>query len=200
MPRRLISLVPGETYHVYNRGVDRQPLFFERENYLFFLRRVRKYLLGQTSEVLETSEVFPVTILAYCLMPNHYHLLLTPHDEALSRRMQRLGISYTKAVNKGHARVGPLFQGAFQAIRIKEEGHLVHLTRYLHLNPVLGGLVERPEDWEFSSYREYVGLRGGTLPTPESVLEQFGTVEAYRAFVEEYVRGDEGKIGKVLLE
>jgi putative transposase len=152
--------IAGETYHLYNRDVDRQEVFFERENYLFFLRRLRRHLVGQTSEVLETS------IIAYCLMPDQFHLLVQPHHDQLSRQMQRLLISYTKAINERYGRVGPLFQGQFQAVHVESSRSLTHLSRYIHLNPVTAGLVARPEEWEYSSYREYLGVRSGSLPRP----------------------------------
>jgi len=205
MPRRSIPLVAGEYYHIYNRGNNRQNIFFERENYLFFLRRLRKYLIGetqpQTSEVSETSEVWPwTTIVAYCLMPNHFHLLVCPHDDELSRRMQRFSISYTKSMNKRYDRVGALFQGQFQAVHVDRNEYLLHLSRYFHLNPVEAGLVKRPEDWEFSSYRDYVGLRKGTLPAPDIILSQFATPKAYREFVELYQPSDRDVIAHLLLE
>ena len=180
MPQRFIPLVAGEYYHLYNRGNNRQNIFFERENYLFFLRRVRKYLVDQTSEEVWT------TIVAYCLMPNHFHLLVCPQDNELSRRMQRFSISYTKTMNERYDRVGALFQGRFQAVHIDRNEYLLHLSRYFHLNPVMAGSVKQPEDWEFSSYRDYIGLRQGTLPTPGIVLSQFPERSAYQEFVESY--------------
>ncbi|HHH41248.1 MAG TPA: transposase, partial [Chloroflexi bacterium] len=206
MPRRTTPLLAGEYYHLYNRGHNRQPIFFERENYLFFLRRVREYLRGesQTSEVWGEPEVRPTSevwtsIVAYCLMPNHFHLLVCPHDDQLSRRLQRFSISYTKAMNNRYERTGALFQGQFQAVHVDRNDYLLHLSRYIHLNPVAAGLVARPEDWEFSSYREYVNLRRGTLPDPAIVLSQFPTPAAYRAFVESYKAGDEEIIAHLLL-
>ena len=195
MPQRSISLVAGEYYHVYNRGNNRQDVFFERENYLFFLRRVRKYLVGDT----QTSEVW-TTIIAYCLMPNHFHLLVCPHDDELSRRMQRFSISYTKAMNKRYDRVGSLFQGQFQAVLVDRNEYLLHLSRYLHLNPVEAGLAKRPVDWEFSSYRDYIGLRQGTLPMPDIILSQFPTPKEYQEFVESYKLNDRDIVAHLLFD
>lgn len=195
MPQRSIPLVAGEYYHVYNRGNNRQHIFFERENYLFFLRRVRKYLIGET----QTSEVW-TTIIGYCLMPNHFHLLVCPHDDELSRRMQRFSISYTKAINKGYGRVGALFQGQFQAVLVDRNEYLLHLSRYFHLNPVEAGLAKQPEDWEFSSYRDYIGLRHGALPTPDVILSQFPTPRAYQQFVELYRPRDRDIIAHLLFD
>jgi putative transposase len=201
MPRRTIPLVAGNTYHVYNRGNNRQKIFVERDNYLFFLRRVRQYLRGEpeTSEVLKTLDVW-VDIVAYCLMPNHFHLLVCPQDGELSRRMQRLGISYTKAMNKRYNRSGALFEGQFQAVHVDRDEYLVHLSRYIHLNPVEAGLCGRPEDWEFSSYRDYAGLRQGTLPRSDMVLEQFSSRDDYRAFVESFRQDELEVISHLLFE
>ena len=174
MPRRSVDLVAGECYHLYNRGNNRQPIFYERDNHLFFLRRLREYLIP----ILD--------IAAYCLMPTHYHLLVLLKEADLSHRMQLFSIAYTKAMNKRYDRVGALFQGAFRVRHVEDDGYLAQLSCYIHLNPVMGGLVERPEDWEFSSYREYIGLRRGTLPKPEIVLSQFASPQAYREFVEDF--------------
>ena len=195
MPQRTVALVTGEHYHLYNRGHNHQPIFFDRENYLFFLRRVRNYLLGDT----QTLEI-QVLVVAYCLMPNHYHLLLCPLDNKLSRHMQRLSISYTKAINKRHNHTGALFQGQFQVAHVDQDEYLLHLSRYIHLNPVTAGLVEYPEDWEFSSYRDYVGIRQGTLPAPDIVLSQFPSPDAYRDFVEGYRPRDKEFISHLLLD
>lgn len=182
MPRRDVVLCPGEHYHIYNRGNNREPIFHEHNNYVFFLLRLRKHLL-------------PVMdIVAYCLMPTHYHLLAqikgTPDSSNVSRAMMRFSVSYTKAMNQRYARVGSLFQGAFQAKHIERDDYLTHLSRYIHLNPVADGLVRLPEDWEFSSYREYIGKRSGTLPKPHIVLSQFPSPEAYREFTESYTSRD----------
>ena len=205
MPRRTVPFAPGEYYHVYNRGNNRQRIFFERENYLFFLRRLRERLVGDEPPAgVPNSEPpeFPQssTIVAYCLMPNHYHLLVSPKDDHFSRHMQSFSISYTKAMNKRCERVGALFQGKFQALHVDRTAHLLHLSRYTYLNPVEAGLVKKAQDWEFSSYREYAGLRQGALPRPEVVLSQFPTRSAYRHFVESYEPGDQSIISHLLFD
>lgn len=205
MPRRAVPLVVGEYYHVYNRGNNRQQIFFERENYLFFLRRVRERLVGDQdpaggldSGPPEVREL--CSIVAYCLMPNHYHLLVCPKDDQFSHHMQRFSGSYTKAINKRHDRIGALFQGPFQALHVDRSEYLLHLSRYIHLNPVEAGLVRQAQDWEFSSYREYAGLRKGTLPRPDVVLSQFPNRDAYRRFVEAYEPADENTISHLLFD
>jgi hypothetical protein len=133
-------------------------------------------------------------------MPNHYHFLVRPCYDDFSHRMQLFGISYTKAINKQQNRVGPLFQGQFQAIHIKSEAYLLHLSRYLHLNPVEAGLVKSAEKWEFSSYLDYLGQRQGTLPTPAIVLAHFENRQAYQRFVEAYSTRDRDDIAHLLFE
>lgn len=154
------------------------------------LRRIRHYFLSDLIDVL-----------AYCLMPNHYHLLVYLKTDDLGRRiMQPFGLSYTKAINKQQSRTGPLFQGRFQATWVDKDEYLLHLSRYIHMNPVAAGLVARPEDWTFSSYRDYLGLRQGTLPASEAILSQFPSRAAYRNFVESYRDQDAGMIEHLLLE
>ncbi|MEM8810194.1 MAG: transposase [Cyanobacteria bacterium P01_G01_bin.38] len=173
MPRRKTDFLPGQYYHLYNRGNNRQKIFFERENYLFFLRQFRRYLVEETLHVI-----------AYCLMPNHYHFLVCLREDTLSQQMHGFTLSYTKAINRRYERCGSLFQGRFQAIHVDEVGYLLYLSRYIHLNPVKACLVKRPEEWEFSSYLEYANLRKVPLPRLDEVRQQVGTAQAYRAYVE----------------
>ena len=189
MPYRTTEFRAGEYYHVYNRGHNFQPIFFELENYIFFLKQIRHYLIPAISDIV-----------AYCLMPNHYHLLLHLKSDNFSQTMQMFGLSYVKAINKRYHRVGSLFQGPFQAIRIDNERYLIHLSRYIHLNPVLAGITPRAETWEFSSYTDYIGMRNGTLPQPEIVLSQFDLSETYRQFVESFMDRDSEIIKGVTLE
>ena len=137
-------------------------------------------------------------MIAYCLMPNHFHLLIRPSDDGFAEVMHAVGVSYGKAINRQEKRVGPLFQGRFKAVRVDTEEGLWHLSRYIHLNPVSAGLARRPEDWEMSSYREYVGLRPGTLPDPTPVLTGFSSRARYREFVECGV--DPSALGGLMLD
>jgi REP element-mobilizing transposase RayT len=189
MPYRRDPLQPKQYYHLYGRGNNHQPLFYERENYLFFLRQLRKYL---TPQVFQT--------IAYCLMPNHYHLLVYLRSDDLSTQMKRFLLSYANAVNRRYGRSGALFEGRFRTVCVEQDPHLLHLSRYIHLNPVLAGIVIRPEDWEFSSYREYVDLRDGTLPVPGIVLSQFPSGLAYQQFVMSYVEQDRKMIEHLAID
>ena len=172
MPRREVIFQAGNYYHVYNRGNNRQLIFFEQDNYTYFLRQLRTHLMHRG-----------VDIIAYCLMPNHYHLLVYLKNEYFSKLMQAFTLSYAKAINQRYKRVGSLFQGLFQAIHVDREEYLLNLTRYIHLNPVEANLVEKAEDWEFSSYQEYVDLRRGSLPKLDRV--ELFSADAYRDFLED---------------
>ena len=173
MPYRTPPLSAGSYYHLYNRGNNREPIFFEREDYIYFLKEIRRHLCPYAD------------VIAYALMPNHYHLLVHLHGDELSEAMRTLTISYTKAVNKRYDRVGTLFQRSYQSILVDKDEYLVHLSRYIHLNPQKANLTSKAEDWDFSSYRDYLGIRKGTLPKPDIVLAQFPSPAHYKQFVED---------------
>ena len=155
--------------------------------------QVRKYLLPL------------VDVIAYCLMPTHYHFLVriktrtsevtqipkTKTSEVsvpdISRSMQRFSISYTKAINKRFDRVGSLFQGAFQARSVQSEKYLLQLCRYIHANPVKDGLVGGLNDWPFSNYLEWIGEREGTLFDHDFVQEHFPNPAGYIEYVMDYL-------------
>ena len=179
----------GQYYHIYNRGVNRQPIFFADRNWVFFLRRLREYFTADQADLI-----------SYCLMPNHYHLIVQVKIDDFSHKvMQPFSTSFTKAINQEQERTGPLFQGRFKGKLIENDIYLLHLSRYIHLNPVQAGLVDQPADWEFSSYRDYVGMRNGRLPKPEVVIEQFASAKEYAAFVEQF-KGEDDTIQQLLLD
>ena len=146
-------------------------------------------------------------VLAYCLKPTHYHLLVrvkpppqiseffknsevlaAASSAAVSTAMMRLGVSYTKAINKRFDRVGALFQGQFQGKPVQNYAHLLSLCVYIHANPVKDGLVVLPEDWEYSNYLDWIGLRSGTLVDREFIQEHFGGPAEYKSLVLDYLR------------
>lgn len=139
-------------YHVYNRGCNRERIFANDGNYLFLLRRAKTYL-----------DQVPLTVIAYCLMPNHYHLLLRPEEDGVvAPFIQRLFNSYSQAFNKQQRRSGTLFQGRAQTVLVDSDEYVLHLCRYIHLNPVHAGLVPHPGRWPYSNFLEWVERRNGT--------------------------------------
>jgi len=168
------KLFPEQYYHIYNRGVADTQIFFQQRNWDFFLRRWRKYCPQKYADTI-----------AYCLMPTHYHFLLYIKIEDFGDKvMQPFLVSYTKSINNQQGRFGHLFQGPFQNKLVDTENYLSHLTRYIHLNPVVAGYADSPADWDYSSYPEYAGLRDGTLPKTDVVLENFANRADYITFVE----------------
>lgn len=163
----------GHFYHVYNRGCNREPIFANDGNYYFLLKRAKTIL-----------DNCPLSIIAYCLMPNHYHFLLRPEKEdAISRFIQRLFNSYTQAFNRQQNRSGTLFEGRVKSKLVDCDEYVIHLCRYIHLNPVQARLVGSPSQWVYSNYLEWVERRSGVLVDREFVREYFPTPEDYEAFV-----------------
>ena len=170
---RVDTIIPFNYYHIYNRGVNRGPIYFSNENYNFFSDRLRKYFNIETA-----------WLIAYCLMPSHFHLLVYPIiDNFGNKVMQPFSVSYTKDINKRQNRTEPLFQGPFQAKFVDKDRYLLHLSRYIHLNPVSAGLVNQPEEWEYSSYRDYIGIRKGGITNPDFIIEYFRDSSEYIDFV-----------------
>jgi putative transposase len=147
----------GALYHIFNRGNNKQPLYYSAENYLFFLRKMR-------------THVFPeARLLAYCLMPNHFHWLLfvrnknNQESNALNKQIGILLRSYTQAMNKRFCRTGSLFQQKTKAAQIKNQSYALSCFHYIHQNPVKANLVAKMEQWPFSSFLDYARERNGTL-------------------------------------
>ena len=163
----------GNYYHILNRGNLKQNIFFERENYLFFLRRLRKAVLKFGSEIV-----------CYCLLPNHFHLLMKETSlYSISKVMHSVQTAYAKAINKRYERSGHLYQGSYKHIHINMEDYLLYLSRYIHRNPIEATLVNKAEEWEFSSFRDFIGLRHGSLPNYEVILSHFENGYEYQKYV-----------------
>ncbi len=164
----------GQYYHAWNRGAGRHPIFVIEENYRYLTRLMAQH-----------SVRYCIAIIAYCLMPNHYHLLLRQEtDRPVSKFINTLFSAYVQALNRQQGRTGTLFEGRFQHRCIAEWADVLQLCRYLHLNPVKAGLVSRPEDWRYSDYGEWAGLREGGFGDRVLMRSAFPDPEEYRAFVE----------------
>ena len=163
MARPLRIEYPGATYHVTSRGNARQATYLDDEDRLRFLRLVQQVM-----------DRFNWRCHAYCLMSNHYHLLIETAAPTLSRGMRHLNGVYTQTFNRRHQRVGHVFQGRFKAILVEREAYLLELARYVVLNPVRANMVPSAKDWPWSSYRVTAGLSEDTgLVSTDSLLAQF---------------------------
>jgi REP element-mobilizing transposase RayT len=189
MPIRKTPLEIGNFYHIYNRGNNHQNIFFQRENYIYFIRLMKEHIINNG-----------IDIIAYCLMPNHYYFLVYLREETLSDGMKSLSLAYTKAINRKFNRSGVLFQGRFQSILVYDTEYLIHLCRYIHLNPVKAGMVKQPEEWEFSSYLEYAGLRYGKLPKIDYIKTQFEEDSVYQQFLIDHNLPYDIEFKKMLLD
>lgn len=148
MPRRERIDFDGAIHHVMNRGVDRQPVFFADADRVEFGYRLAAI-----------HRDFGVETLAYCLMDNHYHLLLHTPNGGLSAAMQQLGGLFTQHTNDRVGRDGPLFRGRFHSILVTTDAYLAWVARYIHRNPLAIAGVDAPDRHRWSSYRAYLGLR-----------------------------------------
>jgi putative transposase len=179
MARSLRIRFAGALYHVTSRGVARQVIFRDEFDY-----RERLRLMA------EAVETHGVRMHAFTLMPNHDHIFLDTPGANLSVAMHDLNGRYAAYFNRRHGRVGHLFQGRFRAHVVESEGYYLEVSRYIHLNPVRAGLVERPEDWPYGSYAGYVRPAArARWVTYANVLGAFGrapgqAARAYRTFVE----------------
>ncbi len=203
MPGRLTPLVNGEIYHLFNRGSDKRDIFLEYRDYLRFKQTLYYYhFLGpkprfshfpkyQYSSIRTELKDKIVEIICYCLMPNHFHLLVRQlKDNGISKFISQISNSYTKYFNTKYRRVGPLLQGLFKAVRVESDEQLIHLSRYIHLNPVVSLLVKRLRQYPWSSYPEYAN-NYQELCSTELILNLFPSKKEYVQFLEDQI--DYGK-------
>lgn len=166
----------GSYYHVYNRGNRKQKIFHTNGDYQRFMDRLSLYIKNT-----------PITLLCYCLMPNHYHLLLRQDaSESLTPFMLRLGTSYSKYFNIKYGQVGSLFQGRFKTRHVESDEYLLHLSRYIHRNPLVTPGVEL-EKSRWSSYGTYLRGEKTELVDPTYILSYFQKDNRsvdYKQFVE----------------
>ena len=175
MPRQARAFSESGYYHVINRGIGKQILFEDRDDFQRFLDTMKRYIEEEHFELI-----------CYCLMENHFHLLV--HTEAgLDRIMKRICCSYAYYYNEKYGRTGHLFQERYRSEAIKDDKQLLATVRYIHNNPQKAGICRR-EEYAWSSWREYV--ERAAMVTPDLVLDVVGGKEAFLAFSES---ADEGQ-------
>lgn len=161
-----MDFIPGHIYHVYNRGNEKQQIFFTDANYLYFLNKTRKYIAPHCD------------ILAWCLMPNHFHFLIHANENSIVPKIEKpfpifslvdgfknLLSSYSKAINVQQNRTGNLFQQKTKSkcVATAKGNYAATAFYYIHQNPLKAGIVDDLNGWEYSSYKDYAELRNGTL-------------------------------------
>jgi putative transposase len=174
MARPLRIEYPGAWYHVMNRGANRKFIFNSDEH--------RKLFLTLLEEVVK---LYSVEIHSYCLMGNHYHLLMKTPFANLGKAMQFLNGVYTQKFNQLEKRDGGLFRGRYKAILIQDDYYLMHVSRYIHLNPFVAKLCDSPEKYRWSSYLVYLHQEACSFVTTEVIVEAIGNKENYKSFVDQ---------------
>jgi len=207
-------------YHIYNRGVEGREIFLDEQDYRVFLEYLKRYLVDYEKEGKERpsttahrkkmSLAGEVVLLAYCLMPNHVHLLVGQRSkDGITKLMQRVGTKYGMYFNRKYDRKGTLWEGVYKAVLVENGEQMMHVSRYIHLNPVKMtkkryGLVEtvtgsRPDEYPYSSYRKYIGKESAEWVHPESVLSLVGKM-GYERFVLDYVGGEDAKLAGLTID
>ena len=201
-------LAPGHVYHIFNRSIANYEIFNNDDEFLRMRRLLEYYQVNNDlrfSDFVETEGVQKwgfdkffsiisedkdktVQIIAYCIMPTHFHLILKQLTEhGISIYISKILNSYTRYFNTAHKRKGPLWESEFSNVLIGSDEQLLHLTRYLHLNAVTAGLVDRPGDWVWSSYKEYIAQDNAinNLCTFNDILDI--KPSSYRRFVNDRI-------------
>ncbi|MEK7202477.1 MAG: transposase [Patescibacteria group bacterium] len=201
-------------YHIYNRGVEKRNIFDSEQDYKVFLTYLREYLsppiLDTSSNDIHTNEkryqikcyTNVIQLGAYVLMPNHFHLLIRQENiDAMQEFLQSLSTRYTVYFNKRYDRVGSLFQGRYKAVTVKTDEQLVHLSRYIHLNPIdLDKSVTSLEDFRYSSYPGYLGKRHQSWLNKNIVLDLFrgNANRTPERFYRQFVEGEDNKQSEII--
>lgn len=198
------KIVTNQIYHIYNRGVEKRNVFIDDNDYLRFIHDLFEfndnkpsinlnYHTNQSSEVGlpkidRRKRKLIVELMAFCLMPNHFHLIVRQREEGgITEFMRKLGTGYTNYFNKKHERVGPLFQGKYKYIHLKKESHFIYLPYYVHFNPLelkfysnkstetnnVEEMFENLSKYKWSSLPDYLGIKNFPSVTQREFLNNF---------------------------
>lgn len=182
---------PGEYYHIYNRGVGKMDIFNNNSDYENFIKRLQ-LILGFKESIVRGVRPLSIksvpkdsfTIVAYCLMPNHFHMLVRQNtDVSITHLISKLCTSYSMYFNKKYNRVGGLFQDIFKSINVDGNEYLLWLSAYIHQNPVVAGVAWDLGQWKWSSYPEYAEGKEGVCGK-DVILGQYKDKVEYKNFVE----------------
>lgn len=162
--------------HVMARGVRKLPIFLEESDYEVFLMILR-----------ETVVKIPCSIHAYCLMTNHFHLLVSCMDQPIGDVMKRLMSSYALYFNRKYNYSGHLFESRFKSTDVRTDIYFMEVSRYIHLNPVKAGIVKLPEEYAYSSYSAYLEMSDSPIVDKNRLITLLGTKEVYKDYVEKRI-------------
>lgn len=174
----------GNMYHVYNRGNNYQDVFLDHFDYSTFLNRLSEYIQGNESGRRKRFARGSFSVICYCLMPNHFHLVIKQNTEiSLDKLMLSLMTSYAKYFNKKHGRMGHLFQDQYKIKNVFGDEYFKWLFRYVHKNPVKAGLVNQVNDYSWSSYHEYINLTKSGMCDFEVARQVFGSYDEIKSYL-----------------
>jgi len=183
------KFVPDGVYHIYNRGVEKRSIFVDAQDYRVFLNLINLILSPKNTldlaDIRIQNKSDSVNLLAYCLMPNHFHLTIKQLNETgMTEFMRSITNAYVAYFNKRYKRVGSLFQGTYKAALIDKDEYLVHVTRYIHMNPL--EINSKLKEYPYSSYKYYVNDNKPNWLDTTIVLEQFKNSKEYEKFVNDH--------------
>ncbi|OGU76923.1 MAG: hypothetical protein A2V93_00365 [Ignavibacteria bacterium RBG_16_34_14] len=161
-------------HHLYNRGVNKGTIFFDDNDYKYFLRKMKEY-----------KEKYSVRINCFCLLPNHFHFFTKQltNDHTIGKFVGDLTNAYTRRTNKKYDRIGVLFEGKTKSKLISDESYFIWLCKYILNNPVKAGLVNQPEEWEYSSAKEYFNPFIMNLTNTKEILSRFKSIDEFKSFI-----------------
>ncbi len=208
----------GGYYHIYNRGVEKRDIFVDAQDYHKFIGYLKMYLTTPDPQGLSLRDesgrsICPshqnnnfcedISLLAYCLMPNHFHLLIKQNSErGMALFMHSIITKYVMYFNRRYKRVGGLFQGRYKCVRIESENQFIGISKYIHRNPLpehpSGSDLEGLSDYKYSSYGNYLRLFQQSWIKPEDILCYYPTPKAYKDFVEE--TGDIARVYREMID
>lgn len=201
----LKQFVVNGYYHLYNRGVEKRKIFIDSQDYHVFQKYLKDYL-SPDKGTDPHSLASEIELIAFCLMPNHYHLLVKQNTiNGITKLVRAVCTNYSMYFNKKYDRVGTLFQGRYKAALVENDMYLMHLSRYIHLNPHPGSV---PKDYEYSSYMYYLGNRTASWLKPAEILNRFKTAKktgskdilSYESFVEDFIEDSPEGLSSLILD
>jgi len=197
--------VDNTYYHVYNRGVEKRDIFLDDQDYGVFLSYLKFYLMppedpndprGPSPRLSPSQQLSnhhgKISLIAYCLMPNHFHLLIRQADkDSMTNFLRALATRYSMYFNKRYIRVGSLFQGRYKAVLVDNEMQFLYLTKYIHRNPLdlFDYTPDNLLDYSYSSYRNYTGITHQDWIDPSDIIYRYSNTDphsTYQSFVEEF--------------